>query len=99
MDSTYKYLLIPHTYGGIWSHYDWEKALVDGAKGSGLPYSGKHEFVRTAFFGSINHEVAPKNKALTCKDCHMNGKRLDWKALGYAGDPMRTGGRTVASGQ
>jgi hypothetical protein len=23
----------------------------------------------------------------------MEGKRLDWQALGYKGDPMRVGGR------
>ncbi len=93
MDSVHKYLLIPQTYKGVWSHYDWEKGLVDGAKGSGLPYSGKYEFVSTAFYGSINHEVAPKEKALKCADCHMGGRRLDWKALGYEGDPMRFGAR------
>ncbi len=94
MDSKYKYLSIFQNFGGLWTHYNWEKALADGAKASGLPYSGKYEFVSTAFYGSINHEVAPKDKALQCGDCHFGGnKRLNWKALGYAGDPMRTGGR------
>ncbi len=93
MDSVHKYLLIPQTYKGVWSHYNWEKGLADGAKGSGLAYSGKYEFVSTAFYGSINHEVAPKEQALKCKDCHMEGKRLDWQALGYKGDPMRVGSR------
>lgn len=97
MDSSYKYLSIFQNYGGLWSHYNWEKALTDGAKASGLPYSGKFEFVSTAFYGSINHEVAPKEQALKCGDCHFGAaKRLDWKALGYAGDPMRVGGRTFA---
>jgi len=93
MDSVNNYLLIPQTHKGVWEHFNWEKGLADGAKGSGLPYSGKYQFVSTAFFGSINHEVAPKEQALKCKDCHMEGKRLDWKALGYKGDPMRVGGR------
>lgn len=97
MDSAYKYLSIFQNFGGLWSHYNWEKALVDGAKASGLPYSGKYEFVSTAFYGSINHEVAPKGKALACGECHFGStKRLDWKALGYAGDPMRTGSRFEA---
>lgn len=95
MDSVYKYLLVPHLYKGLWSHYDWEKALQEGAKGSNLPYSGKYEFVETAFYGSINHEVAPKEQALKCNDCHFSGKRLDWKALGYKGDPIRYGSRKV----
>lgn len=97
MDSNYKYLSIFQNYGGLWSHYNWEKALTDGAKASGLPYSGKFEFVSTAFYGSINHEVVPKEQALKCGDCHFGGtKRLDWKALGYDGDPMRVGGRVFA---
>ena len=98
MDSNFKYLSIFQNYGGLWSHYNWEKALEDGARASGLPYSGKFQFVSTVFYGSINHEVAPRDKALKCGDCHFGGnKRLDWKALGYAGDPMRSGSRFDAA--
>ncbi|MBZ0156740.1 MAG: tetrathionate reductase family octaheme c-type cytochrome [Alphaproteobacteria bacterium] len=97
MDSQYKYLSIFQNFGGLWSHYNWEKALTDGARTSGLPYSGKHEFIPTAFYGSINHEIAPKEKALKCGDCHFGiNKRLDWKTLGYTGDPMRVGSRFSA---
>lgn len=41
---------------------------------------------------AAKHEVAPKEMALTCNDCHFK-KRLDWKALGYPDDPALTGGR------
>jgi len=27
----------------------------------------------------------------------MGGKRMDWAALGYKGDPMQYGGRTAAA--
>jgi hypothetical protein len=37
--------------------------------------------------------VAPKDKALHCTDCHGAGSRMDWKALGYAADPVAVGGR------
>jgi len=87
MDSEYRYLLVPHLYGGLWTHYDWYRALVEGAKGSGLRFSGRFGFVSTAYYGSINHEVPPKEYALRCTDCHYDGTRLDWKALGYSGDP------------
>ncbi len=93
LDSVYKYLLIPHLHNGLWSHYNWERALIDGTKGSGLPFSGKYEFVSTAYYGSINHQVAPKEQALKCKDCHYNSRRIRWNALGYKEDPalrMRT---------
>ncbi|MDF1525937.1 MAG: tetrathionate reductase family octaheme c-type cytochrome [bacterium] len=96
IDSKFKYLLIFQSYGGLWSHYDWEKALQAGAETAGLPYSGKFTFVSTESYGSINHEVAPKEQALQCGDCHFGrDKRLDWEALGYEGDPMRTGVRKI----
>ena len=34
-----------------------------------------------------------KEKALACTDCHGDRSRMDWQALGYAGDPIKTGGR------
>jgi octaheme c-type cytochrome (tetrathionate reductase family) len=93
MDSTYKYLSIFQHYKSFWVDYNWEKALAGGAEGSGLPYSGKYQFVKTASYFSVSHEVAPKEEALQCNDCHSGGTRMDWKALGYEGDPMATGGR------
>lgn len=41
------------------------------------------------------HEVAPKEKALGCNDCHGANGRMDWQALGYKGDPAKTGARRV----
>jgi octaheme c-type cytochrome (tetrathionate reductase family) len=95
MDSKYKYLSIFQQYNSLWKDYQWEKALVNGAKGSGLPYSGKYQFVKTVAYLSVTHEVSPKEDALQCGECHMGAKRLDWKALGYNGDPMKVGGRTL----
>ena len=37
--------------------------------------------------------VQPKEQALQCEACHGENGRLDWKALGYPGDPMEWGGR------
>ncbi|MCM2358902.1 MAG: tetrathionate reductase family octaheme c-type cytochrome [Geobacteraceae bacterium] len=93
MDAKHKYFLIFQTYKALWSDYQWEKAIVQGANGSGLPYSGKYQFVNTISYIAAQHEVAPKEEALTCGDCHLGGERLDWKALGYAGDPVKVGGR------
>jgi octaheme c-type cytochrome (tetrathionate reductase family) len=88
MDSTYKYLNIFQHYKSFWLDFNWEKALVGGAEGSGLPYSGKYQFVKTASYFSVSHEVAPKEEALQCGECHAGGRRMDWEALGYKGDPM-----------
>jgi len=93
MDSSYKYLSIFQHYKSFWVDFDWDKALKGGALGSGLPYSGKYQFVKTVSYFGLSHEVAPKEEALSCKECHGDAARMDWKALGYKGDPMKTGGR------
>lgn len=41
----------------------------------------------------LSHMVAPKDQALRCVDCHGPTGRLDFRALGYSGDPAETGGR------
>jgi len=92
LDSEYKYLSVFQQYKGLWDTLNWQKSLEDGAKGSGLPYSGKYQFASTISYIGENHMVAPKEDALTCGDCHMGAKRFDWKALGYTGDPMLIGG-------
>ena len=45
----------------------------------------------------IFHGVVPKGQALKCADCHGAAGRLDWKALGYSGDPQTTGGRKTTA--
>jgi len=107
-------------------------------KVAGLAYSGKYEFVETAMYWGLTHEVVPKEQALSCAECHASltkapycgvchqgrpdvdfkalvnkgmdfeilaeqgrdvmaliGKTnyIDYKALGYDGDPIETGGR------
>ncbi len=92
MDATYGYLSLFQQYKSLWKDFDWSKALQNGAKNSGLPYSGKFVFVKTDAYIAASHEVSPKEDALQCNDCHGGG-RMDWKALGYKGDPRQTGGR------
>jgi hypothetical protein len=41
----------------------------------------------------LNHEVVPKKNALSCTDCHSLDGVMDFKALGYKGDPAIVGGR------
>lgn len=93
MDSRFKYLSTFQQYDSLWKHFDWDKALKDGSQGLGLPYSGKFQFVKTVAWLSAPHEVAPKENSLQCGECHMGSKRMDWKSLGYKGDPMQSGGR------
>lgn len=90
-----RYLFPPVTggEGGYWTTFDWDQAFRLGARASNLPYSGRPGFAQTAMYWPLSHMVAPKERALGCTDCHGERSRLDWKALGYAGDPIQTGGR------
>jgi octaheme c-type cytochrome (tetrathionate reductase family) len=94
-DAGNDYLFPPVTggAGGYWTTFDWDSAFRLGAKASGIPYSGKYGFAPTEMYWPLSHMVAPKAQALGCSECHGDGRRLDWKALGYAGDPLTTGGR------
>ncbi len=91
MDLKYGYLGIFQQYKSLWEDYNWDKALQAGSEI--LPYSGKYRFVKTVSYISASHEVAPKEDAVQCGECHMGGKRMNWKELGYKGDPMKAGGR------
>jgi hypothetical protein len=44
--------------------------------------------VDTVRYMGIFHEVEPAKNALRCLDCHSEGGRIDWQALGYEGDPL-----------
>ncbi len=94
-DAGHDYLFPPVTggAGGYWTTFDWDSAFKLGSKASGIPFSGKVGFAPTVMYWPLSHMVAPKAQALGCTDCHGDGRRMDWKALGYAGDPLVTGGR------
>jgi octaheme c-type cytochrome (tetrathionate reductase family) len=94
-DSGNDYLFPPVTGGpgGYWTTFDWDGAFRLGSKASNIAYSGKHGFAPTEMYWPLSHMVAPKEKALACTDCHGERSRLDWKGLGYPGDPITTGGR------
>lgn len=101
-DAGYNYLLVPNTAGpgGYWTEFDWHQAFESNQENSGLAYSGAYGFAPTVMYWTLSHMVAPKEQALQCNDCHGEGTRLDWQALGYHGDPMEWGGRsrTVSGG-
>jgi len=78
--------------GGYWHEFDWDKAVRLGAEQAGLEYSGEYGFAETRMYWPLSHMVGPKHRSLQCGDCHGEGGRMDWRALGYDGDPMRTGG-------
>jgi octaheme c-type cytochrome (tetrathionate reductase family) len=83
-------IAVPHLFGkgGYWDVYDWNVAVTNGMRIAGLPYTGNLGWVETDMYWKVNHMVVPKQKALGCNDCHgANATRMDWKALGFGGDP------------
>ncbi|MEJ5223680.1 MAG: tetrathionate reductase family octaheme c-type cytochrome [Anaerolineales bacterium] len=96
-DTVYNTLLAPITSGpdGYWTTFDWQSAFELAQKRVGIPYSGSYGFTETWMYWPSTHLVQPASQALQCADCHSEGGRMDWKALGYPGDPIQWGGRTV----
>ncbi len=94
-DPVYNTLIQPKTVGegGYWTDFDWDQAARLGSEIVGLPYSGQYDFTETIMYWPTTHMVQPADQALQCKECHGDGTRLDWTALGYLGDPMIWGGR------
>jgi octaheme c-type cytochrome (tetrathionate reductase family) len=104
-DAEHRYLLVPHLYpyhendqAAYWKGGDWQRAFVEGMRRAGLPYSGDFIWVRTDMYWRIEHEVMPKELALscghchsiltgehTCGRCHKDDRDADFKALSSKG--------------
>ena len=100
-DTEYNTLIQPKTYGegGYWTEFDWDQAARLGMQAVNQPYSGHFGFANTRMYWPTTHMVASREKALQCVECHAeHGQgRLDWIALGYAGDPIHYGSRPARS--
>ena len=98
-DTQNNYLIVPKLFGkgGYWKTFDWNAAAEKGMATVNLDYSGEYGFIETEMYWPINHMVAPAKDALKCTACHTrkDSKRLNWKKLGYEGDPMSKGGRSL----
>lgn len=79
-DPVNKTLVVPHTTGkdeaSYWTNFDWDKAITQGMKAAGRPFSGKIDFIETEMSWPITHMVAPAENALRCEDCHSKNGRL-----------------------
>jgi len=93
-DADYGYLIVPQLFGeGYFKDFDWKAAAEKGMQAAGLRFSGNITFVRTVMHWRLNHEVVPGKSALSCLDCHHPDGVIDFKALGYEGDPVVYGSR------
>jgi hypothetical protein len=67
----------------LWETGNVDQALRQGAAAVGWNISG-YSFATAQRYFSLYHEVAPKENALQCADCHVSTGRLNFKELGYA---------------
>ena len=88
--------LLPLKIGIFFQSGDIDMAVEEGAKGVNWSYDG-YEFADTERFMGLFHEVAPKEQALSCNDCHNGGIRLDFAALGYTPNDAYNGKPLCAS--
>jgi hypothetical protein len=88
--------LLPLKIGKFFMTGQVDGAIKDGAAAVGWPYAG-HDFAKTERYLGIYHEVAPKNQALSCTNCHAKPGRLDFAALGYTPNPQYNGKPLCAS--
>jgi len=97
-DTVNNILLAPRTAGegGYWTTFDWPSGLALGAQDAGIPFSGQYDFAETWMYWPVAHMVQPAENALQCEACHGPDGRMDWRALGYQGDPIEWGSRTQA---
>lgn len=145
VDAKHAYLLVPHLFPrdktdktAFWKGLDWKTSFEVGMEAAGKPFSGEFQWAKTRMYWGVNHEVMPKEMALSCVQCHrsLTGERtcnrchqdrreidfkkiihkgtdfeymqrqgrdvghligttdyIDFKALGYPGDPIIHGGR------
>jgi octaheme c-type cytochrome (tetrathionate reductase family) len=62
--------------GSFWKDFDWDTAAYLGMKYNDRPYSGKWGFIESEAPWPINHMVSPKEKTLSCTECHSRDGRL-----------------------
>jgi hypothetical protein len=75
--------LLPLKIGIFFQTGDIDSAVKVGAQSVGWDISNGYGFAETERYMGLFHEVAPKEQALRCNECHNGGDRLDFDALGY----------------
>jgi hypothetical protein len=80
----------------LWETGNVDQALRQGAAGVGWTIHG-YSFATAQRYFSLYHEVAPKENALQCADCHVSTGRLNFKQLGYIVRTERNGKLLCAS--
>lgn len=80
--------LIPITVEHFFADGKIDPAVKNAAEEIYGIENANYTWTPTSRYMGIFHGVQPASHALRCLDCHSSPSRLDWKALGYPGDPM-----------
>ncbi len=80
--------IIPIVVEEFFADGDIDRAVKAAAQDMYDVVNVRYRWVKTTRFMGLFHEVVPKEKALSCLDCHGPKGRLPWEALGYEGDPL-----------
>jgi len=83
-----KQWIVPIVVEEFFADGDIDKAVREAAAEFYGIHDPEYEWVDTVRYMGLFHEVTPASQALGCLDCHSPGGRMDWKALGYDGDPL-----------
>ena len=85
---TEKQWLIPLAVDEFFIDGNLDKAVQEGARAAYGAEHVEYEWISSRRYMGLFHEVRPADKALQCLDCHREGGRMDWQALGYKEDPL-----------
>ena len=77
--------IVPLAVEECFSDGDVDKAVHEGGQVAYGLEDFEYDWVPVKRWMGIFHGVRPAEHALKCLDCHDDGGRLDWKALGYNG--------------
>jgi hypothetical protein len=88
--------LLPLKIGKFFMTGDLASAVALGVTDVGWTYHG-YDFADTDRYMGLFHEVAPKENALSCMECHGNSDRMDFKTLGYTVNEAYNGKPLCAS--
>ncbi|MBF0108239.1 MAG: tetrathionate reductase family octaheme c-type cytochrome [Magnetococcales bacterium] len=84
VDSTHQTLAVNHTVKSdaddkeAFEHSaDWQRSVAAGMAAAGLPFSGAVGFRPGVMYFPLTHMIAPREQSLKCRECHMDGGRMD----------------------
>ena len=80
--------LVPIGVEEFFADGDMHKAVLEGGHDQYGLEDFAYDWVDTKRWMGIFHGVVPPERALQCLDCHDEGGRMDWAALGYGEDPV-----------